>query len=283
MLGFDGVPEAGEHVRAVENERRARQLAGERATRLKAESLARRSGKQDLARGHLRGRASQELNLVLKADVAGSLEAIEDEIAKLPAGRGVGQRDPPRRRRRDRVRRDARRGLRRRDPRLQRAPGGRRPRGRRARGRRDPPLLGDLPRDRGAARARCRACSRPRRSRRRSAPPRCARSSAPRASGRSPARTSPTARSPAARKVRLVRDGTVVYDGEIASLRRFNEDAREVAAGLRLRHRAAGLRRHQGRRRARGLHHPSGRARARLTELRPECRDVRGAASSPCW
>ncbi|HUA70120.1 MAG TPA: translation initiation factor IF-2, partial [Solirubrobacteraceae bacterium] len=30
VLGFDGVPEAGEHVRAVENERRARQLAGER-------------------------------------------------------------------------------------------------------------------------------------------------------------------------------------------------------------------------------------------------------------
>ena len=33
-------------------------------------------------------------------------------------------------------------------------------------------------------------------------------------------------------KVRLVRDGTVVYDGEIASLRRFNEDVREVAAGF---------------------------------------------------
>src|SRR5581483_9967277 len=71
VLGFDGVPEAGEHVRVVEHERRARQLAGERATRLKAETLARGSG-------------LQELNLVLKADVAGSLEAIEDEIAKLP-------------------------------------------------------------------------------------------------------------------------------------------------------------------------------------------------------
>jgi translation initiation factor IF-2 len=32
-------------------------------------------------------------------------------------------------------------------------------------------------------------------------------------------------------KVRLVRDGTVIYSGEIASLRRFNEDVREVAAG----------------------------------------------------
>jgi translation initiation factor IF-2 len=33
-------------------------------------------------------------------------------------------------------------------------------------------------------------------------------------------------------KVRLVRDGTIVYDGEIASLRRVNDDVREVAAGF---------------------------------------------------
>jgi translation initiation factor IF-2 len=33
-------------------------------------------------------------------------------------------------------------------------------------------------------------------------------------------------------KVRVVRDGTVVYDTTIASLRRFNEDVREVAAGF---------------------------------------------------
>jgi translation initiation factor IF-2 len=83
VLGFNGVPEAGEHVRAVENERRARQLATERATRLKAEALARRSSKkvslEDIFKSGV-----QELNLVIKSDVAGSLEAIEDEIAKLP-------------------------------------------------------------------------------------------------------------------------------------------------------------------------------------------------------
>ena len=33
-------------------------------------------------------------------------------------------------------------------------------------------------------------------------------------------------------KARLVRDGTVVYTGDIESLRRFNDDAREVAAGF---------------------------------------------------
>ena len=84
-------------MRVVENDRKARQLAGERANRLKTEALARRSGKrislEDIFKSEL-----QELNLVLKADVAGSLEAIEDEIAKLPQSeisvnvihRGVG-------------------------------------------------------------------------------------------------------------------------------------------------------------------------------------------------
>jgi translation initiation factor IF-2 len=33
-------------------------------------------------------------------------------------------------------------------------------------------------------------------------------------------------------RTRLVRDGTIIYDGEIASLRRFNEDVREVTAGV---------------------------------------------------
>jgi len=101
MLGFDGVPEAGEIVRVVENERRARQLAGERANRLKTEALARRSGRkmslEDVFKLAQEG-AVKELSLVVKADVAGSLEAIEDEIAKLPQGevkvniihRGVG-------------------------------------------------------------------------------------------------------------------------------------------------------------------------------------------------
>ncbi len=87
VLGFDGVPEAGEHVRVVENERRARQLAGERANRLKTEALARRSGRkvslEDVFKLAQEG-AVKELSLVVKADVAGSLEAIEDEIAKLP-------------------------------------------------------------------------------------------------------------------------------------------------------------------------------------------------------
>ncbi len=83
ILGFDSVPEAGETVRVVENDRKARQLAGEKANRLKTERIARKSGRK-ISLEQIFAAGLQELNLVLKADVAGSLEAIEDEIAKLP-------------------------------------------------------------------------------------------------------------------------------------------------------------------------------------------------------
>ncbi len=87
VLGFDGVSEAGEHVQVVENERKARQLAQERETRLKTEQLARRQARK-VTLEEVFQRASEgrlkELNIVLKADVSGSLEALEDEIAKLP-------------------------------------------------------------------------------------------------------------------------------------------------------------------------------------------------------
>ena len=87
VLGFDGVAEAGEPVQVVENERRARQLAQERQNRLKTEQLARRQARKvTLEEVFEKAREGElnELNIVLKADVAGSLEALEDEIAKLP-------------------------------------------------------------------------------------------------------------------------------------------------------------------------------------------------------
>jgi translation initiation factor IF-2 len=87
VLGFDGVCEAGELVRAVENDRRARQLAQERANRLKTEALARRQARK-VSLEEVFSRAQEgdikELDIVLKADVAGSLEALQDEIAKVP-------------------------------------------------------------------------------------------------------------------------------------------------------------------------------------------------------
>jgi translation initiation factor IF-2 len=87
VLGFDGVSDAGERVEVVENDRKARQIAGERAHRLKTEALARRQARKlslDEVLAKAREGELNELNIVLKADVSGSLEALQDEIAKLP-------------------------------------------------------------------------------------------------------------------------------------------------------------------------------------------------------
>ena len=87
ILGFDGVPDAGEVVRVVESDKEARRIAAERETREKAEAIARRSGRkvsfEDVFK---RAREAElaELPLVIKGDVAGSVEALEDEIARLP-------------------------------------------------------------------------------------------------------------------------------------------------------------------------------------------------------
>ena len=90
VLGFDGVCEAGERVEVVQNDRRARQLAGERAHRLKTEQLARRTSRK-LTLDEVFAKAQEgvikELNILLKADVSGSLEALQDEIAKVPQER----------------------------------------------------------------------------------------------------------------------------------------------------------------------------------------------------
>jgi len=87
VLGFDGVADAGEFVQTVENDRQGRQLAQERAHRLKTEALARRQGRK-VSLDEVFARAQEgeikELNIVLKADVAGSLEALQDELAKVP-------------------------------------------------------------------------------------------------------------------------------------------------------------------------------------------------------
>jgi len=90
VLGFDGVADAGEFVQTVEGDRQARQMAGERAHRLKTEALARRQGRK-VSLDEVFARAQEgeikELNIVLKADVAGSLEALQDELAKVPQER----------------------------------------------------------------------------------------------------------------------------------------------------------------------------------------------------
>ena len=62
-----------------------------------------------------------------------------------------------------------------------------------------------------------------------SAAPKCARSSRSPRSARSPVATSPVGKLTRNAKVRVIRDAAVVFDGEIESLRRFKDDVREVA------------------------------------------------------
>ena len=85
ILGFDKPPGAGEHARVVENDRQARHLAGLRAQRLRAEQLARRA-KKGVSLEELFTRIEeggvQDLNVIVKADVQGSVEAVTGELAK---------------------------------------------------------------------------------------------------------------------------------------------------------------------------------------------------------
>src|SRR4051794_22610682 len=86
ILGFDHPPPAGELARVVENERQARHLAGLRGQRLRREQLAQRSKRtqrlEDLFAGIQEGQV-QDLNLVLKGDVVGSVEAAVSELSKI--------------------------------------------------------------------------------------------------------------------------------------------------------------------------------------------------------
>jgi translation initiation factor IF-2 len=86
ILGFDKPPAAGEHSRVVENERQARHLAGLRGQRLRAEQLA-RTAKKGVSLEELftqmEAGALRELTLVVKGDVQGSIEAVLGELAKI--------------------------------------------------------------------------------------------------------------------------------------------------------------------------------------------------------
>ncbi|HXV34900.1 MAG TPA: translation initiation factor IF-2 [Gaiellaceae bacterium] len=86
ILGIDKPPAAGEHARVVENERQARQLAQARGQRVRAEQLA-RSAKKGVSLEELFTQmeegAVRELNIIVKADVQGSIEAVAGELAKI--------------------------------------------------------------------------------------------------------------------------------------------------------------------------------------------------------
>jgi translation initiation factor IF-2 len=85
ILGFDHPPPAGEQARVVENERQARHYAQVRGERLRREQLAQRRVGVSLESlfEQIQEGAVQDLNLVLKADVVGSVEAALSELQKI--------------------------------------------------------------------------------------------------------------------------------------------------------------------------------------------------------
>jgi translation initiation factor IF-2 len=86
VLGFDHPPSAGEFVRVVEHERQAKHLANVRAERLRREQLAQRPRRRvslETLHDDLQAGEVQDLNIVLKGDVQGSVEALLGELQKI--------------------------------------------------------------------------------------------------------------------------------------------------------------------------------------------------------
>jgi len=85
ILGWSHVPSAGDDFREVEDEREARHIAEEREAKSRQAELvtARRATLQDLLR-RTGSDAVINLNIIVKADVQGSVQALEDSLLKLP-------------------------------------------------------------------------------------------------------------------------------------------------------------------------------------------------------
>ncbi|MBV8561542.1 MAG: translation initiation factor IF-2 [Actinobacteria bacterium] len=86
ILGFDKPPAAGEVARVVENDRQARELANKRAERLRREQLASARpvgvSLEGLFEALQAGEVS-DLNLIVRGDVVGSVEAVVSELSKF--------------------------------------------------------------------------------------------------------------------------------------------------------------------------------------------------------
>lgn len=86
IMGLPGVPEAGEMFYAVEDEKQAKEISSYRQQLLKDEKLR---SSQKLTLEDLYSRIKEgsikELNVILKADVKGSLEALKDSLEKIPS------------------------------------------------------------------------------------------------------------------------------------------------------------------------------------------------------
>ncbi len=87
-LGFSEVPTAGDEFEVYVDEKTARAVVGDRATEARATRLAQQMASRRVSLASMSGQASEghlkELNLILKADVQGSVEAILGSLEQLP-------------------------------------------------------------------------------------------------------------------------------------------------------------------------------------------------------
>ncbi len=86
VIGLSGVPMAGDEFIALDDEKNAKQVSGYRMQKLRASELAKSSRVsleglfEKMAEGEMK-----DLNLLIKADVHGSIEALKDSLNKLPS------------------------------------------------------------------------------------------------------------------------------------------------------------------------------------------------------
>ena len=84
ILGLSGVPNAGDDLIAVKDEKIAKQIADLRAEKSRSKKLAaQQAAKLDEVFSRMEEGEVVDLNIIIKADVQGSLEALRDSLTKL--------------------------------------------------------------------------------------------------------------------------------------------------------------------------------------------------------
>ncbi len=84
VLGLSGTPRAGDNVITVSDERRAREVAEFRSARLRQNRFDEQRGASlDQLFAQIKAGEQKSVNLIIKADVQGSLEALKDSLLKL--------------------------------------------------------------------------------------------------------------------------------------------------------------------------------------------------------
>jgi translation initiation factor IF-2 len=83
VLGLQGTPNAGDEILAVENERKAREVALYRQGKFRDVKLAKQASKMQDVMGQLEEQKIGSIAILLKTDVQGSAEALRDALNKL--------------------------------------------------------------------------------------------------------------------------------------------------------------------------------------------------------